>query len=396
MPNYIVETERKIPVTAECGVLVAGGGIAGISAALAAARTGAKVILVEKGCFLGGLATAGLVTIYLPLCDGMGHQVSFGIAEELLRLSIKYGAEDRNCPAWLEDGTLEEKKQKRFEVQFNPHLFALCAEELLRQENVTILYDTVLCGAHVANSRITAVTIENKSGRQMISCQSAVDATGDADLCAMSGEATVVFQTKNVLANWYYFLSRGKLNLKMLGFAEVPGNIKQEFLIERRFGGLDGFERSEMLQLGHRHMLEDILRHKESDPSYVPVTMPNTPQLRMTRRIDGCYTLDDTQNGEHFTDSIGIISDWRKPGPVYEIPFRCLYGKKIKNLITAGRCISVTDAMWDISRVIPACAVTGQAAGTAAAMSNDFSVLDISALRKNLTGVQTDISTVLS
>ena len=81
MPNYIVETERKIPVTAECGVLVAGGGIAGISAALAAARTGAKVILVEKGCFLGGLATAGLVTIYLPLCDGMGHQVSFGIAE---------------------------------------------------------------------------------------------------------------------------------------------------------------------------------------------------------------------------------------------------------------------------------------------------------------------------
>lgn len=394
MSNYIVETERKIPITAECDVVVAGGGVAGISAALAAARTGAKVILVEKGCFLGGLATAGLVTIYLPLCDGLGRQVSFGIAEELLRLSVKYGVEDKNCPAWLEGGTLEEKKQKRFEVQFNPHLFALCAEELLCQEGVTILYDTTLCGAHVENSRITAVAIENKSGRQMIACRSAVDATGDADLCALSGEDTAVFHAKNVLANWYYFLSKGNLNLKMLGYAEIPGNANQEFLIDRRFTGLDGFERSEMLQLGHRHMLADILRHKESDPSYVPVTMPNTPQLRMTRRIDGCYTLDDTQIAEHFPDSIGIISDWRKPGPVYEIPFRCLYGKKIKNLITAGRCISVTDAMWDISRVIPACAVTGQAAGTAAAMSNDFSSLSYTAFVKKLSGVRTDISTL--
>ena len=68
-------------------VAVCGGGIAGISAALAAAREGKKVILFEKQFMLGGLGTAGLVTIYLPLCDGYGHQVSFGIAEELLKLS---------------------------------------------------------------------------------------------------------------------------------------------------------------------------------------------------------------------------------------------------------------------------------------------------------------------
>lgn len=82
-------------------VAVCGGGFAGISAALAAAREGKSVILFEKEYMLGGLGTAGLVTIYLPLCDGFGHQVSFGIAEELLKLSVTYGAEDKYPENWL-------------------------------------------------------------------------------------------------------------------------------------------------------------------------------------------------------------------------------------------------------------------------------------------------------
>ena len=85
--DYIIEPERKIPVKAEYDTVVAGGGIAGIAAAAAAARGGARVLLIEKQYMPGGLATAGLVTIFLPLCDGMGRQVTFGIAEELLRLS---------------------------------------------------------------------------------------------------------------------------------------------------------------------------------------------------------------------------------------------------------------------------------------------------------------------
>lgn len=79
-----------------------------------------------------------------------------------------------------------------------------------------------------------------------------------------------------------------------------------------------------------------------------------------------------------------MVSDWRKRGPVYEVPFRTLYSGEIKNLITAGRCTSVTDSMWDIMRVIPCCAVTGQAAGTAAALSNNFSQLDVKALQTEL------------
>ena len=101
----------------------------------------------------------------------------------------------------------------------------------------------------------------------------------------------------------------------------------------------------------------------------MPTAIATMPQLRMTRRIVGEYTLDEPQMHTRFDDSIGMVSDWRKRGPVYEVPFSTLYSSAVKNLITAGRCTSVTDSMWDIMRVIPCCAVTGQAAGTAAALT---------------------------
>ena len=87
-----IEETRKIEIAEEYDVAVCGGGFGGISAALAASRQGKKTVLFEKEYMLGGLGTAGLVTIYLPLCDGMGKQVTFGIAEELFRLSISHGA----------------------------------------------------------------------------------------------------------------------------------------------------------------------------------------------------------------------------------------------------------------------------------------------------------------
>ena len=86
------------PISYSTDVLVAGGGIAGIAAALAAARSGVNVTLLERGFMLGGLATAGLVTIYLPLCDGMGTQVSFGLAEELLLLFFLWNYAQRIPP----------------------------------------------------------------------------------------------------------------------------------------------------------------------------------------------------------------------------------------------------------------------------------------------------------
>ena len=155
-------------------------------------------------------------------------------------------------------------------------------------------------------------------------------------------------------------------------------------LTKRRFSGIDGDEISEMLCMSHEQVLKDFEKKKAKDDAYEPVTIATMPQLRMTRRIEGKYVLDDKEMHKRFESSIGLISDWRKRGPVYEIPFETLYGSDIKNLACAGRNISVTDNMWDISRVIPPCAVTGQAAGTAAALCNDFENLDISLLQERL------------
>ena len=143
-------------------------------------------------------------------------------------------------------------------------------------------------------------------------------------------------------------------------------------------------ELSEMMQLSHANVLADIHKERANIPDLVPVTIPTIPQVRMTRRIVGAYTQAEDEKHKRFDDSVGLFSDWRKKGPIYELPFRTLYGESVKNLITAGRCISVTDGMWDITRVIPVCAVTGEAAGIAAAMSDDFATLDVKALQDEL------------
>lgn len=373
-------------ITKECDVLVCGGGFAGISAALAAARQGKKVILLEKQYILGGLATAGLITIYLPLCDGMGRQVSFGIAEELFRLSIKMGAEDKYPENWLDNIGTRTENDKRFEVQFNPQLFAILSEQLLLKENVEILYGSYAVATNISNNKINAVIIENKSGRQAIKSKNVIDCTGDCDIAHFSGVNCENFKQGNVLAAWYYSTGKDGYKLNTLGFCDIPDdqkdeNYKDNHLVNKRFTGLQGDELSDMTILSHASTFNDIIKKRENDKELFPTTIATTPQVRMTRKIVGEYTLHDTEMHTYFKDSIGMVSDWRKRGPVYEVPFRTLYSKEIKNLIVAGRCTSVTDSMWDIMRVIPCCAVTGQAAGVAASITDDFTKTDIDKLQ---------------
>ena len=387
----VVEEKREVPVAYDCDVLVCGGGFAGISAALAAARLGKKVILLEKQYVLGGLGTAGLVTIYLPLCDGLGRQVSFGLAEELLRLSVSMGAEDEYPTYWLDsDGPSgRTEKDQRFRVRYNPWLFAILAEQQLLKEGVKLLYGCYAVDAVKKKDSIQAVIVESISGRQAIRVKTVVDATGDACIAHLAGVPTKRHEQGNILAAWYYFLGEKGYDLNMLGFSDVPsedrvGKAAPPPLLKRRFSGLDCGEVSEMMQFSHASTLNDIKKRRAADPSLVPTAIATMPQLRMTRRIAGEYQLDEGELHREFPDSIGMVSDWRKRGPVYEVPFATLYSAKVKNLITAGRCTSVTDAMWDIMRVIPCCAVTGQAAGTAAALTEDFSGLDVGLLQKTL------------
>lgn len=385
--NEHIETK----VTASCDVLVCGGGFAGISAALAAARQGKQVMLLEKQYILGGLGTAGLITIYLPLCDGCGKQVSFGIAEELFRLSISMGYEDRYPDNWLDNDDVSKRteKDKRLEVQYNPHLFAILSEQLLLKNGVKILYGTYAVSVSKTDDKISGVIIENKSGRQAICAKTVVDATGDCDIAHFAGVTTEVLKAGNSLAAWYYSLGNNGYFLNKVGFQDIPdqraNNANKERLTTiRTFNGVDGEDLSEMMQYSHQSTLNSVLKRREQDASLVPVTIATMPQVRMSRKIVGAYTLSDTEVHKYFDDSIGMVSDWRKRGPIYEVPFSTLYSEKIKNLIVAGRCTSVTDEMWDIMRVIPCCAVTGEAAGTAAAMCEDFTKLDVTQLQKVL------------
>lgn len=387
----IIKEILSTRITEDCDVLVCGGGFGGISAALAAARQGKKVILTEKQFILGGLGTAGIVTIYLPLCDGLGKQVSFGIAEELLRLSISMGAEARYPENWLDsdDASKRGAEYKRFEVQYNPQLFAILAEQLLLKAGVKLLYGTYAVSASVKDGKIDAVVFENKSGRFGVKADSVVDATGDCDIALFSGAPTETFKQGNILAAWYYSVGGKGYQLRKLGASDIPDEEKTakkqvKTLVDRRFSGLNGEELSEQTILSHSQTLADIKRHRSTGEDIIPVTMATTPQIRMTRRIAGEYTLDTKEMHTYFEDSIGMVADWKKRGPVYEVPFRTLYSKEIKNLICAGRCTSVTDGMWDIMRVIPCCAVTGEAAGVAAAMTDDFSALDIKKLQAEL------------
>lgn len=382
------EEAKIVPIKGRYDVIVAGGGIAGIASALASAREGAKTLLIEKAFMLGGLATAGLVTIYLPLCDGEGKQVSFGIAEELLRLSVSCGYEARNINFWLNDGDIEQRKKTRYETQFNANVFAILCEQALKKEGVDILYGTSVCSVAMNGKRVEAVITENKSGREAYKGNAFIDATGDADLFKYALAPTVDFGQGNVAAYWYYEYFENAYKLRSLGFCDTPDKYKTKEKIEndtrKRYTGLDGKELSELMEYCHEQILDDFLKKGGVSDSHALCTIATTPQIRMTRRIDGKYVMCDEEIRVRYDDSVGLFSDWRKRGPVYELPFRCLY-TDVDNMFTCGRSISVTDDMWDITRVIPVCAVSGEAVGIASAMLKDkIENLDVTALQNKL------------
>lgn len=386
----IKEKSKKIPIIDEYSVAVVGGGIAGIAAALSAKRAGAKkVVLIEREFVLGGLATAGLVTIYLPICDGRGNQVNFSIAEELFRLSIKYGAEDWYPDAWLDGNDKEARIKQRFKVIYNPNIFAICAEQLLLSEGVEIMYGTMLCGTEMNRDKIEYLYLENKSGRSAIKVGSVVDSSGDADVCKFASAKTSLYEKGNELSSWCYQYSDGEYGLKMVNHFPIPEEYKGQ-LTEvpiKKYRSIEAAELTEQVIDAHANLLNyfQIQLDGKISKTNAITAMPSIPEIRMTRKLNGIYDIDMSDEGKHFEDSVGVIADWRKVGPVVELPFRCLYGKEVKNLIVAGRCISSTQRMWEITRVIPACAVTGEAAGAAAAMTNDFASLDVKKLQKYLT-----------
>lgn len=372
MGNFFAE-QNYVPVAGAYDVIVVGGGVAGVAAALAAKRNGCKTLLIEKSVMLGGLATLGLIAIYLPLCDGQGRKVVGGIAEELLHLSIKYGY--NNLPPEWQKGCSRAETKRRYMTDFSPAAFVLALDEVMQAEGVDLLFDTVFSRPVMENGVCRGIIVENKSGRVAYRGKMVVDTTGDADIMYRAGAACV--EGQNWLTCWAYTtgleemkkaVETGKvkagLRLQWYG-AEADG--RNAVAGARKYNGTDAQDVTEFLLKGRELLRKDLAAAKNGEKACV--TLPGMAQFRTTRRIKGFYELQEDDINKHFEDSIGTTGDWRRSGPVMEIPYRSLLAPGIHNLITAGRTIAAAGDAWEITRVIPPAAMTGEAAGTAAALA---------------------------
>ena len=384
----VEEPAREIPVDGVYDVIVVGGGIAGVAAAVASARLGAQTALLEKEYALGGLATLGNVVIYLPICDGRGHKVMGGLGEELLKVSLRDG-NARVPDAWQREATLAERAKHRYRVTYNAASYILSLEEFIVENGVDLWYDTRFCNVITDNDRIRAVVVENKSGRRAMTCKTVVDATGDADVCAMAGEPTIS-QPNNVASAWYYYTIGGKVKLDPCsqGYSPDPSKKRGE---GRTYAGDNARDVTDQI-LHARRMVRARLagyREKHKRQDIFPTTLATFHGFRMTRRLRGEVELKHEDDHRWFDDCVGLTGDWRKAGPVFALPYRSLIGVKNKNLVTAGRCISSAGQAWDVTRVIPTCSVTGEAAGTAAALAakadSAFRDLSVPQLQAQLT-----------
>ncbi len=355
--NVIVEESRELVVIDRYDVVVVGGGIAGVAAAVAARRQGQRVILIEKLFGLGGLATLGNVLHFLPLCDGKGTQIIGGICEELLLLA------NAGCREQWSRG-----ERPRYDACFNPSEYQLELEAFVTDAGVEIFYDTRVCDAVTNDGSITHVVIENKDGRQAVSAGAFVDGSGDADLCAFAGEPTESLDS-NVLCGWFYLNIQGRMIMQRFS-ADFDHEMTREGSTPPFFAGDKADDVTQMVLQSRRAMRDRIaaMRAGNPDRAIAPFEIPSIPCFRATRRLDSDHVLSMDDCGRWFDDAIAMTGDWRRPGPVYAIPLRSIRSVRHDNLFVAGRCISARDGAWDITRSIPTCGVTGQAAGTAAAM----------------------------
>jgi hypothetical protein len=293
----------------------------------------------------------------------------------------------RQTPSWAET-------RKRYRTDFNVPAFVLALDRLMGRAGVDLLFDTVFCAPVMEEGRCKAVIVENKAGRQAYLCRAVVDATGDADVLARVGIPCA--QHDNFLTYWSYCLTEDSLQhavaqqsvknlLKLFYIGENTGNRLPEG--SPKYYGTDVRQITEYLLECRKLALNELLRRGMD--KLVFASFPSMPQFRTTRRLEGEYVLGPEDVHKRFEDSVGCCGDWRQAGPVYEIPYRALYSSKIANVFAAGRNISAAGDTWEVARVIPVAALTGQAAGTAAALiSEDGCVageVDIPELQKILT-----------
>ncbi len=373
----ILSLQEEIPIRDKSyDVIVAGGGVAGLAAALTARRAGKQVLVIEKSTMLGGLATLGLINLFVPMCNGRGTQIIFGLAEEFLRYSIRYGWA-KIPDEWRNDAP-EKPTEVRYIARFSPNIFALALTEFFAAEGIDLLFD-VMCSAPVMDGKhCRGVIIQGKSGREFIRGRIIVDTTGDSDLLRRAGVPTLkrgnftIYAVKAIsLESCRKAVETGRIEDAVWPHSGYCVNLygKNQPADIPLCDGTDTDQVSHFLEINQRKLFERI---KDDDPeSREIVTLPGMAQLRTTCCIEGDYTLRESDTYRHFEDSIGAICDFERRDFLYEMPYRILIRSGYDNLITAGRSASGEGYAWDVIRVIPPAIISGQAAGNAAVVALD-------------------------
>ena len=365
---------KKLEAKKSYDVIVAGGGVAGVAAAVTAAKNGLKTLLIEKSNILGGLGTLGLINLFVPMCNGRGKQIIFGLCEKWARMSAKYGFD--TIPKEWKDGEPKEPTEVRYIQRYSPYIFAIQLLEELETAGADLLYDCLVCDPVMEDNICHGVITESKGGTEYYECKMLIDTTGDCDVLRRAGVPTVRG------ANFFTYL--GKLiTLESCKRAVEKQNIREAFSTVAGgpinlwgdnqpkdvplWTGLDVDEVTDYLKVNQKLMLENV---KKADRNSREIAMlPLMPQFRTTCHILGDYSLKVEDAYKHFDDSIAAINDFEHKDHLWEVPLRTLCRRDYPNMITAGRSASGDGYAWDLLRVIPPAIITGQAAGEAVTLA---------------------------
>ena len=363
----VIQPQRELPVLTETDVLVVGGGSAGIAAAIAARRAGAKVTIVERYGHFGGLWTGGLVLLILGHIVEGPKQVCQGIGEEMMRRLEKM------------DGAIINRKPGS-----NPTVDAEAVKylmvEMVEEAEVEVFLHCWGVDAVMEDNSLRGVVFESKSGRQAILAKVIVDATGDGDIFAAAG-ARFEHRSHNVgLVSRIGNLDRVDKTKtsesekpKRLGSGTPVQGVNWVNLTGPEVDGLDLATLTRM-EMNHRKYIWNKMQKVRQAPGYENVYLVETaPQLgvRITRILNGLktVTVNDIKDSTRHPDVVGVGGASNAEHGQWQIPYGALVPDTVDNVLAAGRCISCDLRMADLVRLIPNCFVTGQAAGVAAAVA---------------------------
>ena len=428
MKKTITEAAREIPVLMEVDVVVVGGGTTGPLAAIAAARRGARVVMIERFGSLGGVLTLGLNT------KPSGALVG-GLPLEIWNLARSVGGAGDDYMAMTKTGDV------KIASPTDPEIMKMLLTRLCVEAGVQILFETFVSNPVVVDGQVTGVVIENKGGRQFVGAKVVIDCSADADMAAKAnvpfvmgsggadGEAkmqpvSMYFTMSNVdikrVAEWAktsddiparaipktddglaYNLWLTGFNKTLQQWQKDSGvKLQRDNITLKTAGGIMYVNGTRVLGVNVfspteftaaivecYRQIEGVARClRECIPGFENARIGQVSPIlgvRETRHIKGEYTLTgpDSRGGHHFDDSIAADAsalDIHDPKggdvdfqslPPYEIPYRCLVPMGVEQLLVAGRCISADHVAHARSRNMPACMATGQAAGVAAAIA---------------------------